>query len=272
MLGEADVNISAMHLARTPPARGRVHDPGARRRRAGRPSPRRSGPRRRSSTSGRSGSGAGADRRLAPLIPDGLDATLVLVRHGESSSSSRAGSRARPRRRCRRPGGARRRSSPSASPAARSAGPAGPERPAARDRPLPARRDGRRPPTAIERRDPRSRRGRRPCAPTPGFLEIGQGDWEGLHRDEIAARYGRRARGLAAATARGLGARRRVAGRGPGAGPRRRWPTTARAPGRRRGPPGTLDRPQVAGYGDARRRPAVVDRRRPRRRLQGRRC
>ena len=26
--------------------------------------------------------------------------------------------------------------------------------------------------------------------PTTGFLEIGQGEWEGLHRDEIVARYG----------------------------------------------------------------------------------
>jgi len=26
--------------------------------------------------------------------------------------------------------------------------------------------------------------------PEPGFLEIGQGEWEGLHRDEIGARYG----------------------------------------------------------------------------------
>ena len=59
MLGEADVNISAMHLARTRAARGRVHDPGARRRRAGRRRPRRSGPRRPSATCGRSGSGSG---------------------------------------------------------------------------------------------------------------------------------------------------------------------------------------------------------------------
>ena len=26
--------------------------------------------------------------------------------------------------------------------------------------------------------------------PEPGFLEIAQGEWEGLHRDEIGARYG----------------------------------------------------------------------------------
>ena len=29
-----------------------------------------------------------------------------------------------------------------------------------------------------------------PRRPDPGFLEIGQGEWEGLHRDEIVARHG----------------------------------------------------------------------------------
>lgn len=29
-----------------------------------------------------------------------------------------------------------------------------------------------------------------PLRPEPGLLEIGQGDWEGLHRDEIRSRYG----------------------------------------------------------------------------------
>jgi probable phosphoglycerate mutase len=84
--------------------------------------------------------------------------------------------------------------------------------------------------------------------PDRGFLEIGQGEWEGLHRDEIDARYGDT---LAAW---------------------RRTPTTAWAPGGESlahvaarvrpalagvlatlaegGTPGTLDRSQVAGYGD----------------------
>jgi probable phosphoglycerate mutase len=83
----------------------------------------------------------------------------------------------------------------------------------------------------------------------PGLLEIGQGEWEGLHRDEISARY---AEVLAAW---------------------RRTPTTAWAPGgeslpdvqaRLRptligmlatlaagGVPGSLDRSQVGGYMDA---------------------
>jgi probable phosphoglycerate mutase len=85
--------------------------------------------------------------------------------------------------------------------------------------------------------------------PDPGFLEIGQGEWEGLHRDEIDARY---AQVLAAW---------------------RRRPTETWAPGgesldevqarahtalagllgtlARDGVPGTLDRSQVPGYGDA---------------------
>ena len=84
--------------------------------------------------------------------------------------------------------------------------------------------------------------------PDPGFLEIGQGAWEGLQRDEIAARYGA---GLAAW---------------------RRRPTESWAPGGESlavvqarvrpalvavlarladgHPPGTMDRPQVAGYAD----------------------
>src|SRR6187549_3778046 len=57
------------------------------------PSRRPSGPTRRCATCGRSGSGPVIDRREVPeltagdepLIPAGLDATLVLVRHGEST-------------------------------------------------------------------------------------------------------------------------------------------------------------------------------------------
>jgi probable phosphoglycerate mutase len=82
-----------------------------------------------------------------------------------------------------------------------------------------------------------------------GFLEIGQGEWEGLHRDEIGARFGEE---LAAW---------------------RRTPTLVWAPGGESladvaarvrpaiatilerlaegGVPGTLDRDQVAGYGSA---------------------
>ena len=85
--------------------------------------------------------------------------------------------------------------------------------------------------------------------PDPGFLEIAQGAWEGLHRDEIAAAYG------------------------PTLATWRRRPTEAWAPGGESlaqvqtrvrpalatllgslaaaGTPGTRDRDQVPGYGEA---------------------
>lgn len=84
--------------------------------------------------------------------------------------------------------------------------------------------------------------------PDPGFLEIGQGAWEGLHRDEIAARHAdtlatwRRTPTLAwAPGGESLGT---VAGR---ARPSLATLLAALAAGR---PPGTRDRDQVAGYGE----------------------
>ena len=66
-----------------------------------------------------------------------------------------------------------------------------PAGPAAGDRPLAARRGPRRPPAyvadAIEAAPTAMRvAGLRPDR---GFLELGQGEWEGLHQDEIARRY-----------------------------------------------------------------------------------
>ena len=88
-----------------------------------------------------------------------------------------------------------------------------------------------------------------PRRPDAGFLEIAQGEWEGLHRDEIVARYG------------------------PTLSTWRRRPTEAWAPGGESlaavqarvrpalagllgslaaaGTPGTRDRDQVPGYGEA---------------------
>ena len=188
--------------------------------------------------------------RARPLIPDGLDATLVLVRHGEiEAASSRAGSRARPRRRCRRTGrrqaGARRRAAwptPHAPPALPV-----PTGAAARARPLAARSDDRRPPSAHRRSAPSRRQRDRPRRPDAGFLEIGQGDWEGLHRDEIDRPLRRRARGRGGARPTevwapgGESLPRSQARVRPALG-RRSWPARRRA-----GAPGTLDRPQVAG-------------------------
>ena len=85
-----------------------------------------------------------------------------------------------------------------------------------------------------------------PCRPDEGFLEIGQGDWEGLHRSEIEERYGAQ-----------LAAWRRdpLAAWAPGGESlpevqARVRPALAELLGRlaAAGSPGTLDRSQVAGY------------------------
>jgi broad specificity phosphatase PhoE len=91
-----------------------------------------------------------------------------------------------------------------------------------------------------------------PRRPDDGFPEIGQGDWQGLHRDEIGLRYGAE-----------LAAWRRtpVDVWAPGgeslpeveARVRPALATILAALGEGH-PPGTLDRSQVAGYGE----PAAV--------------
>jgi broad specificity phosphatase PhoE len=181
--------------------------------------------------------------RTPPLIPGGLDATLVLVRHGESEfivEGRFQGQAETPLS----PTGLRQAAllaerlahphDPPALPV-----PAGPLREVAHS---PLRRTTQTA-EAILTQLPGV-----PARPEPGLLEIGQGEWEGLHRDEISARY---AEILAAW---------------------RREPLTAWAPGgesladvqaRLRpalagilarlaegGVPGTLDRSQVAGYMD----------------------
>ena len=268
MLGEADVNISAMHLGAHPAARGRADDPGPRRRRpagrrAGHPRPGRR-PRPVDDPPGARAlnGGLGSSRT-------GLDATLVLVRHGES----------RVHRRGPVPGpgrlaadasaaGARPRSSPRGSPHPHVARrcPSPPARPRLVHSPL-----GR---TTRDRRGDRG--GRRGAAtaqpvvrgPMPGFLEIGQGDWEGLHRDEIAARYGDDARRPGAADrprpGRPAANRSTRSRRGSGRRSARLLADLAAA-----GVPGTRDRDQVAGLRRRPGEPPVVDRRRPRRRVQG---
>jgi probable phosphoglycerate mutase len=182
---------------------------------------------------------------VAPLIPDLLDATLVLVRHGESQyivEGRFQGQAETPLS----PSGLRQ----AALVAERLAHPHDPPALPIPMGPLreivhsPLRRTTQTADaiaTTIEAA-PGAR-------PEPGFLEIGQGAWEGLHRDEIDARY---ADVLAAW---------------------RRRPTETWAPGGESlvqvqarvrpaltgtlaalaegGVPGTLDRSQVAGYGDA---------------------
>jgi broad specificity phosphatase PhoE len=186
-----------------------------------------------------------------PLIPEGLDATLVLVRHGESTyivEGRFQGQADSPLS----PTGLRE----AALVSARLARPHEPPvLPVPGNDPTelvhsPLMRTTQ---TAVAIED-EMRVGGRAASPVarradPGFLEIHQGEWQGLHRDEIDERFGA---GLAAW---------------------RRTPVEAWAPGgealpevqarvrpalaailERLGdgrPPGTIDRPQVAGYGDA---------------------
>jgi probable phosphoglycerate mutase len=84
--------------------------------------------------------------------------------------------------------------------------------------------------------------------PDAGFLEIGQGEWEGLHRNEISARYGETLAGWrrtpTEAWAPGGESLAQVAAR---VRPALTGVLAALAEG---GTPGSLDRNHVAGYGD----------------------
>jgi broad specificity phosphatase PhoE len=185
-----------------------------------------------------------------PLIPDGLDATLVLVRHGESEfivegrfqGQAETPLSAVGRQQAERV--AARLAHPQASPAL----------------PLPAG-----PPVEIvhsplirttETADTIARAMADelafarpiPSRPDDGFLEIGQGEWEGLHRSEIEARWG----GVLATWRR-----RPLEAWAPGGESiadvqARLRPSVRELLGRlaAEGSPGTLDRPQVAGYHD----------------------
>jgi broad specificity phosphatase PhoE len=184
------------------------------------------------------------------LVPDGLDATLVLVRHGESefivegrfqgqaeTPLSAIGLRQAERV-------AERLARPHASPSM----------PVPAGAPLeivhsPLIRTAQ---TAEEIARTMADEGAFglpiPTRAEPGFLEIGQGEWEGLHRDAIERRWGDilatwRRRPLEA-WAPGGEAIPEVAAR--------LRPALAGALSRlaERSVPGTLDRPQVAGYLD----------------------
>ena len=181
----------------------------------------------------------------APLVPDGLDATLVLVRHGESTFIAEGRFQGRAdaplsalgRRQAALTAG--RLAEPHATP-----GLPVPSGELVELVHSPLARAGQ---TADAIEAALTGTGvRPPRRPDPGFAEIGQGAWEGLHRDEVQARYGAE---LAAW---------------------RRTPLTDWAPGGESLPdvaarvrpavrallarlaegraPGTLDRSQVAGY------------------------
>jgi probable phosphoglycerate mutase len=119
-------------------------------------------------------------------IPEGLDATLVLVRHGESQLivegrfQGQADSPLSPAGREQATRVAARLADPGGSPALPI--PAGPPRVIVHS-PL-----GRAAQTAAAISTALG--GTVPSRPDPGFTEIGQGEWEGLHRDDIRARFG----------------------------------------------------------------------------------
>jgi phosphoserine phosphatase len=183
----------------------------------------------------------------APLIPDGLDATLVLVRHGESTHIAEG--RFQGQADTPLTGIGRRQA---ALVAARLAAPRVPP-----VLPIPPG-----PPLELVH-SPLGRATETAAAietamraggwdvtkrADDGFPEIGQGDWQGLHRDEVTARYGPE-----------LAAWRRtpVSDWAPGGESlpeaRARIRPALAAMLARLGegrPPGTLDRSQVAGYGD----------------------
>ena len=183
--------------------------------------------------------------RVAPLIPDRLDATLVLVRHGESEYIVEG----------RFQGQAE---TPLSETGLRQASLvaerlAHPHDPPALPVPLGPLREIVHSPLRRTTQTADAIVGAFAAAPgarpEPGFLEIGQGEWEGLHRDEIDAHYAETLAGW------------------------RRRPTETWAPGGESvadvaarvrpalagvlaslaagGVPGSLDRSQVPGYGDA---------------------
>ena len=179
-----------------------------------------------------------------PLIPDGLDASLVLVRHGESEFivegrfQGQAETPLSPMGLRQAALVAERLAHPHDAPALPL--PEGPLRELVHS---PLRRTAQTADAIANAMLPV------PVArPEPGFLEIGQGEWEGLHRDEIDARYGETLatwrRTPTRAWAPGGESLAQVAAR---VRPALRGVLTALAAG---GTPGSLDRNLVAGYGD----------------------
>ena len=181
------------------------------------------------------------------LIPDGLDATLVLVRHGESTFivegrfQGQAETPLSPTGLRQAAMVARRLADPAESPAL--------PVPVVAPRELVHSPLQRTTQTALAIGGAMRETGSTVVQrPDPGFLEIGQGDWEGLHRDEIEVRYGA---GLAAWR------RRPTESWAPGGESlavvqARVRPALARVLARlaHGHPPGTMDRSPVAGYAD----------------------
>ena len=184
----------------------------------------------------------------APLIPDGLDATLVLVRHGQSTFivegrfQGQAETPLSPTGRRQAALAGRRLAWPHDPPALPV--PSGPPIELVHS---PLQRTTQ---TAEAIEDALRAAGMTIAGrPDPAFLEIGQGEWEGLHRTEIDARYAGelsawRQRPLEAWAPGGESLLEVQARVRPGLAA-----VLARLGVGR--PPGSPDRPQVAGYDDA---------------------
>ena len=182
--------------------------------------------------------------KAPPLIPELLDATLVLVRHGESEFIVQGRFQGRAETSL-SPAGLRQ-AALVADRLAHPHDPPGLPLPDGRLREVvhsPLRRTTQTATAIVDQLTAAP-----PLRPEPGLLEIAQGEWEGLHRDEVMARYG----DILAAW--------------------RSSPTTAWAPGGESlaevqarvrpalagmlatlaegGIPGSLDRSQVSGYMD----------------------
>ena len=284
LLGEADVNIQLDDPRPVRAARRRVHGPRARRRRPR--GGRRVDPQRttRSSTSGRSASAASGDRGQprptgTALIPEGLDATLVLLRHGESEWI----------REGRFQGQAE---TPLSDTGRRQAALAG-ERLAASARLADAARSPRGRPLEIVHSplarttetaalvaaaiaaggaEPATARPC-PCDPSPGSSRSGRATGRARHHDEIARRWTAELARVAAPAVTRRG--RRAASRSPRSRRASRPALAAILERLGRDYPAGQPRPAPGrrlSRRRARRRPAVVDPRRPRRGVQGRRC
>jgi broad specificity phosphatase PhoE len=181
---------------------------------------------------------------ISPLIPDRLDATLVLVRHGESEFivegrfQGQAETPLSPIGLRQAALVAERLAHPHDPPALPL--PMGPLREIVHS---PLRRTTQTTESIVGQLDvPLAARAE------PGLLEIGQGEWEGLHRDDITARYA----DVLAGWRRSPTTTWAPGGESVAQVQARLWPALAAilsglAEG---GVPGTLDRSQVAGYDD----------------------
>jgi broad specificity phosphatase PhoE len=203
--------------------------------------------------------GASADDPAAdvPLIPEGLDATLVLLRHGESEYIVQNRFQGQAETPLSATG--RRQAELAATRLARPHDPpslpvpAGPpievvHSPLARTRATASAVAG-----AIAREagdgTAGAAGGRTTLRPEPGLLEIGQGEWEGLHQDEIARRWPE----VLSGWRRTPWAVWAPGGESPDAVRARVRPALAGVLERlgRDYPRGTMDRPQVGGYAGA---------------------